>query len=150
MPGDEDLTNILCTMQPTLQPETFVFVSVSKENAEAFSLTKLIVALEPKSTVWEHEGLSLIVEESKAAEFQKTCKCEYNEEDAMRMISLTVHSALTMCGLTAAISRAMSDEKISCNVVAGFYHDHLFVEAARADDAMTVLKRMSEAASTSQ
>ena len=36
----------------------------------------------------------------------------------------------------------MADAEISCNIVAGFYHDHLFVDAARAQDAMAVLAAM--------
>ncbi len=54
-------------------------------------------------------------------------------------ITLRVHSALEAVGLTAAFSAALSREGISANVVAGYFHDHLFVPEDRRDDAMRVL-----------
>ena len=58
-------------------------------------------------------------------------------------ISLTVHSSLEAVGLTAAFSRALADEGISCNVVAGYYHDHIFVPLNDTDRALRALKRLS-------
>mgnify|MGYP002393580319 CR=1 FL=1 len=58
-------------------------------------------------------------------------------------ITLTVHSSLQAVGLTAAFSRALADENISCNVMAGYFHDHIFVDERDADKALTVLKKLS-------
>jgi hypothetical protein len=58
-------------------------------------------------------------------------------------ITLTVHSSLTAVGLTASFSKALSDENISCNVVAAYFHDHIFVDAKDASRAMEVLERFS-------
>lgn len=46
-------------------------------------------------------------------------------------------------GLTAAVATALADDGIACNVVAGYHHDHLFVPAARAADAMESLVRLA-------
>ena len=54
-------------------------------------------------------------------------------------LSLRVHSALDAVGLTAAVSRALADAGIACNVLAGFHHDHLLVPAARRADAIAAL-----------
>lgn len=54
-------------------------------------------------------------------------------------ITLTVHSSLDAVGLTAAVSKKLSDRKISANIVAGFYHDHIFVPAEKADLALKAL-----------
>ena len=58
-------------------------------------------------------------------------------------ITLTVHSALDAVGLTAAFASALGDAGISCNVVAGYYHDHLFVGRADAQRAMGVLHKLA-------
>ena len=39
-------------------------------------------------------------------------------------------------GLTAAFSHALGEAGISCNVTAGYHHDHLLVPSARADEAV--------------
>lgn len=57
-------------------------------------------------------------------------------------ITLTVHSDLAAVGLTAAFSRVLAEAGISCNVVAGVRHDHIFVPVERAADAMAALRRL--------
>jgi len=54
-------------------------------------------------------------------------------------ISLKVHSDLQAVGLTAAISAALTGQGISANVVAGYHHDHFFVQWPRRHDAMAAL-----------
>lgn len=60
-------------------------------------------------------------------------------------ITLMVHSALEGVGLTAAVSGALAEAGIACNVVAGFHHDHLFVPWERRDEALAILQRLSAA-----
>ena len=57
-------------------------------------------------------------------------------------ITLQVHSSLEAIGLTAAVSAALTEAKISCNVLAGFHHDHLLVPVADADRALEVLHEL--------
>ncbi len=59
-------------------------------------------------------------------------------------ITLNVHSSLEAVGLTAAFAKALGDAGISCNVVAAYYHDHIFVDVKDAEKAMDVLQRMAE------
>jgi hypothetical protein len=61
-------------------------------------------------------------------------------------ITLMVHSDLEAVGLTAAFAHALGQAGISCNVVAGAYHDHIFVpfeQALPAMDALIELQRAS-------
>jgi uncharacterized protein len=59
-------------------------------------------------------------------------------------ITLTVHSSLEAVGLTATFSKALAENNISCNVVAAYYHDHIFVDAKDAAKAMKILHILSE------
>nr|WP_297760662.1 ACT domain-containing protein [uncultured Muriicola sp.] len=59
-------------------------------------------------------------------------------------MTLTVHSSLEAVGLTAAFSSALSEQGISCNVVAAFFHDHIFVDKKDAEKAMEILNKFSQ------
>jgi hypothetical protein len=48
-------------------------------------------------------------------------------------------------GLTAAFAAALAREGISCNVIAGLHHDHLFVPWDRRDDALRALEALAHA-----
>jgi hypothetical protein len=54
-----------------------------------------------------------------------------------------VHSALDAVGLTAAVSRALADAGVSCNVIAGAHHDHLLVPFERGEEALAVLRGLA-------
>ena len=61
-------------------------------------------------------------------------------------ISLTVESNLAAIGLTAAFVNALGAAGISCNVVAGNLHDHIFVQHDQAQMAMNVLQSLQASA----
>jgi len=86
----------------------------------------------------EREGITFILVKQVADKYQMS----YSFVAAW--ITLTVHSSLEAVGLTAAFSKALSAENISCNVVAGYYHDHIFVNKQDADRALLALKKLSE------
>jgi len=56
-------------------------------------------------------------------------------------ITLRVSSALEKIGPTAAVSPALADARISCNVVAGAAHDHLFVDWL-GDIALALIRQL--------
>ena len=57
-------------------------------------------------------------------------------------ISLDLHSSLNSVGLTSLFSQALADSKVSCNVIAGYNHDHIFVNYEKKELAMEILKRL--------
>ena len=61
-------------------------------------------------------------------------------------LTLDVHSSLKAVGLTAAVSTALTRVGISCNVIAGFYHDHLLVPLDRAAQAIECLVALRDQA----
>ncbi|MCK5673536.1 MAG: ACT domain-containing protein, partial [Spirochaetales bacterium] len=40
---------------------------------------------------------------------------------------------------TAAVSTKLSEHNISANIIAAYYHDHVFVPSGAADKALTLL-----------
>jgi hypothetical protein len=61
----------------------------------------------------------------------------------LQRITLRVHSSLSAVGLTAAFSAALTREGVSANVIAGYYHDHIFVPVADAARAMIALEGLA-------
>jgi uncharacterized protein len=64
-------------------------------------------------------------------------------DDFAGWITLRVNSAPEAVGLTAAVAWALADAGLSCNVVAGCHHDHLFVPYDRAAQAVAVLEDLA-------
>ena len=76
---------------------------------------------EPLASFREREGLTLVLERRQAE------RLGLPYEYVAAWITLTVHSSLAAVGLTAAFATALAEAGISCNVMAGYFHDHLFV-----------------------
>lgn len=133
MSGETNLTQLLASMRPRLQYDTFVFASLP--NAIA-----LPGGLEPVMTFREAEGLTLILEENaaKLAGIEGIFRC--------RMITLDIHSSLDAVGFVAAITKRLAAAGMGVNPVSGFFHDHLFVPADRADEAVQILEQLAREA----
>jgi hypothetical protein len=131
MSGITDLDRLLAGMKPSLSPEEFVYCTLPGGRPED------VLHLAPIGLFNEAEGLTLILttDVARAAEMPASAP--------MRRITLTVHSSLEAVGLTAAIATALTREGISANVVAGYYHDHIFVPSADAARAMAALTALS-------
>ncbi|HEY9880561.1 MAG TPA: ACT domain-containing protein [Leptolyngbyaceae cyanobacterium] len=129
MVGETDLSELLRTMRPELKAEEFVFCTVPSDQ-----LSKL--AVRPVSLFYEQEGISLILSRPQAdrqkISYQYPC----------RLITLEVHSSLDAIGFLATITQALAAWGISVNPVSAYYHDHLFVPADRAEDAMSCLHQL--------
>ena len=129
MGGETNLSVLIKNMQPVLNRGLYVFSSVS--TIDTFDLNKIILFFK------ENEGFTIIIEKN----YADTEGVVYTSQFAW--ITLHVHSALDAVGLTAAFSKALADNHISCNVVAGFYHDHIFVQHELGQQAVDVLTKLS-------
>jgi uncharacterized protein len=89
------------------------------------------------AAVREDEGWTIILPEDKA----QACGLPIHFRAAR--ITLQVHSALDAAGLTAEVARTLADMSIACNVVAGTYHDHLFVPVELGDFAVEQLRSLA-------
>lgn len=130
MTGIKNLNELLTSMQPELVDEVFVFCTVTGQLEQ-------YLALEPIAMFMEQEGLTLVLTKDKAD------KANLVYEGLFRQITLTVHSSLDAVGLTAAVSTKLASKGISANVIAAYYHDHIFVSNDKADQALLALKELS-------
>lgn len=127
--GEQSLMHLIQHMQPQLNEGEYVFVSLKDPSSISRDL--------PICEMKEKEGVTLILAREEAE------RLGLSFDYIASWITLNVHSDLEAVGLTAAFSSALAKHNISCNVVAGFYHDHLFVEKKNAQKAMQVLKTMT-------
>ncbi|QND49734.1 ACT domain-containing protein [Rhizobium lusitanum] len=133
MSGITDLKLLLVGMKPDLVEGEFVYCSVPASSLADY------IHLNPVGLFQEREGVTLILPVEAARQ------AGLPAEPAMRMITLEIHSSLGAVGLTAALATALGNEGISANVVAGYYHDHIFVPVADAGRAMAALQALSAA-----
>jgi hypothetical protein len=129
MPGETNLTELIKTMRPKLNRGDYVFCTIPPSvNIDH----NLIIG-----SFKEKEGLTLILSKDEADKLNLT----YSYIAAW--ITLTVHSSLEAVGLTAAFATELAKNGISCNVVAAYYHDHIFVAEKDTSRAMDVLQKMT-------
>ena len=129
----ESREEMVAQMGPQLDPTHYCFMVITPDIAPQ----ALGAAI---GTFREDEGVTAIVPEALARELGE-------EGPAFARITLTVHSSLTAFGLTAAVSSALAEHGIACNMVAASYHDHAFVPQADGARALTILEELSRAGS---
>ncbi|MNG09814.1 ACT domain protein [compost metagenome] len=132
MAGETSLTTLLRSMNPQLNDGAYVFCSLT----DAAQLD----GVQPLGSFQEAEGLTVILPRLQAEQL----RLPYSYVAAW--LTLHVHSALEAVGLTAAVASALAQAGISCNVIAGFYHDHLFVAHADGPRALAVLQQLTDSA----
>lgn len=124
-----DTHAMIAGMDPVLDARVWCFVGGEDQDI-VFQLMGHALA-----TFREAEGLSLIVPHDVAL-------ANDLEADPYARITLQVHSALEGVGLTAAVGTALAEAGIACNMVAALRHDHAFVPADRADEALAILTQL--------
>jgi predicted N-acetyltransferase YhbS len=130
MTGEKNLQTLLATMHPVQRTGEYVYVLWPHGKP-------LVPGIE--AAVREAEGLTVVLPRAEADELG----LKYDFVAAW--ITLEIHSELEAVGLTAAVSRALTDAKINCNVLAGFHHDHLLVSIGDSARALEVLAELSAA-----
>ncbi len=129
MERKEKLSEILKQLTPILNEGVYVFVSV--KDISKIPLENVIGFFREK------EGNTLVIDKATA----DSLKLSYYFTAAW--ITLEVHSSLQAVGFTAAFANALAKKDISCNVMAGYHHDHIFVDLNKADRALKVLRELS-------
>ena len=130
MAGETNLSVLIKGMTPQLNAGDYVFVTL-----------KDVSIIDRKHTICEfkeQEGTTLVISKEQADEHN------LSYDYIASWITLKVHSSLDAVGLTAAFATAFAKHNMSCNVIAGYYHDHIFVDKKDSDKAIKVLVELSK------
>jgi len=131
MTGERDLEKLLASMSPKLMDGEYVYCTLQDAQYGDYS------DLEPVAAINESEGLTLIIPKSKADDKN------ISYESVFKGITLSIHSSLDAVGLTAAFSSKLTEHEISANVIAGYYHDHIFVQREHVERAIEALNELA-------
>ena len=123
----ESLRDLLKNMSPRLNPGRYVYVNLGHKEWKGECLLQFR----------EKEGLTIIMEKGQAE--KNTLEFDYE----CAWITLEINSPLQSVGLTAAFSNALAENSISCNVVAAYHHDHIFVDFNDGERALKVLENLA-------
>ena len=126
-----DLDKILKEISPHLYPERYAFATLPKGKAKQLDIDPVMSFVEEEGVTW-----ILLEEDAKNHDLPHTFVCQ--------KITLHVNSALEAVGFMAAISNKLKEVGVPCNVVAGYYHDHLFIPVDKVADAMQALEALAD------
>jgi hypothetical protein len=131
MTGETHLPNILSRIDVDVRPGTYALISRRSADAAADAVAEARIS--------EPEGITYVVPEAFAR--------MQGEPPGFvaAWLTLRVHTALNAVGVTASVAGVLADRGIACNVLAGHFHDHLLVPAARRDDAVAAIRSLRRA-----
>lgn len=127
MAGMTDLHEILGALRPYVRQGAYVVVTTQTPPDVAYH-----------ARIVEDEGTTLVLDQAIADEYHLTY------EGVFGWITLEAHTSLQAVGITAAVSNALARVGLSCNVLAGYYHDHLLVPLDSVEEALGVLGGLGE------
>lgn len=130
MEGEINLNAILKNLNPVLNEGKYVYLKI--DSVEDVPFSKILFLFKEK------EGITVVVEKQTAEDLNRSFSY------IASWITLEVHSSLAAVGLTAAFSQALGNAGISCNVVAAYFHDHIFVDEKDTAKAMEVLLELKQ------
>jgi hypothetical protein len=129
VPGETDLSKMLASLRIERRQEPVTVVHLP----EAVAMGAGVMAV-----IEEDEGTTAVVTVTEAE------RRGWPVGFRAAWLTVTVHSSLEAVGLTAALAHVLADVGIPCNVLAGYFHDHLLVPLDRVDAAIQTLKSLVE------
>lgn len=127
MTGEIDLNKLLANLSPLLDSREHVFCTFKDSAYGDYA------ELNPIASFLEEEGLTLVIARDRAD------KEGISYQGTYKRITLNIYSSLDAVGLTAAVSTLLAKHGISANMIAAYYHDHIFVNATDAERAVALL-----------
>jgi len=114
MSGQTNLSVVLKSLKISCDNTEYGFATVDNKT--------LPVDDEILGTFKEAEGLTIIAEK----DFLQRKGMSF--EGSYAKLTIDVYTSLELVGLTAVLASKLAENKIPANVVAGYFHDHIFVQ----------------------
>jgi len=128
MTGQTNLSEVLKSMQVSCDNIEYGFASVK---GHQINFDDRILG-----TFKENEGSTIIA----SKEYFEANDIQY--EGPYAKLTIEVHTSLELVGLTAVLAKKLADNQISANVVAGYFHDHIFVQYAVRQKAIEAIDNL--------
>lgn len=107
-----------------------------------------VTVVHPPEPVVLGQGVMAVIEESEGTTAVVTIteaeRRGWPVDFRAAWLTVTVHSSLEAVGLTAALAGVLASCGIPCNVLAGYFHDHLLVPLERVDEAVRNLEALAD------
>ncbi len=127
--GETDLRRMLSSLTATVREGTYAVARADEPVALGGGVEALVV---------EDEGVTVV------ARIEVAAGRGWEVGFVGRWLTLDVHSSLEAVGLTAAVSAALAERDVPCNVLAGLVHDHLLVPTDLVDEAIAAIAGLRE------
>lgn len=128
MSGQTNLSEVLKSIRISCDDIEYSFASTGKKN--------LLTDDGILGTFKEAEGLTVI---ATSEYFQKN---NIKSEGVYAKLTVEIHTSLELVGLTAILASELAKNQISANVVAAYYHDHIFVKFSLRQKAIKAIESL--------
>jgi hypothetical protein len=123
-----ELGAVIAALEPALRDGVYAFTTIPQLRGPEISVAIAMIR--------EAEGVTLVLPLDIAEKLGVPVLFK------AAWLTLNVHSDLHAIGLTATVATSLAAYGISCNVIAGAHHDHLFVPHEKAEEALRVVKEL--------
>jgi len=130
MPGEINLAHALNSMSVDCDNVLYGFAS------EPMPLETKLTDFE--AAIREKEGTTIIAK----SEYLDSQKIKY--EGPYAKLTINIHTSLELVGLTAALAAKLTEQGISANVVAAFFHDHIYVPYEQRQKAINAILSLKD------
>ncbi|QPK81084.1 hypothetical protein G7Y41_08595 [Schaalia sp. ZJ405] len=94
--------------------------------------------IDPFAVIHDDDGYTIVVEKSQAQSIGLDVSKTYAQ------VILGLDANLDSIGITATIAQLMTARSIVANIITCVHHDHLFVQADRANEAVATLTDLAK------
>jgi uncharacterized protein len=129
MSGQTNLSEVLKTLNVTCDNLEYGFATVKDKQID---ITGQVLGVFEES-----EGKTIIA----TTEYLEVNNLQH--EGSYAKLTIELHTSLELVCLTATLAQKLAENKIPVNVIAGYYHDHLFVPYGLRQNAINAISNLA-------